>query len=114
MKKLFLAVLCVLVCVALVVPVSAAGKITVNQSQNQGVIQSQSSIGGLSSSTQAYATGAKAEYVITKSPTFLSPSSGVATASTSTKTVGNQVKFGNGIQTQKMLGVTTNNGGLHW
>jgi hypothetical protein len=112
MKKFVVAMLCVCL-VALAIP-AMAGSLTVLQSQTQGVIQGQASVGGLSASTQAYATGANQGYVITKSPTFLSPSSGVAAASTGNTTGGGQIKFGNGFQAQGMIGGTTNNGALIW
>ena len=56
MKKLFLAILCACVCVALVVPAFAGGpkhgSISVNQSQSQVVLQGQASAGGFGVSTQ--------------------------------------------------------------
>jgi hypothetical protein len=109
MRKSFIAMLCVCLCVAFVIP-AFAGKITVNQNQTQGVIQGQVSAGGVGASTQGYATGASQGYVIAKTGN----PSGVAAAGTASNTAGNQVKFGNGFQAQGMIGGATNNGGLHW
>jgi hypothetical protein len=106
MKVVFLVVLCV----ALFAIPASAGKITVNQNQSQGVIQGQASVGGFSAANQGYATGATQGYVISKSGN----PSGVAAASTASTTHGNQVKFGNGLQVEGMIGGATNNGGLHW
>ena len=65
MKKLFLSVMVAMICAVLVIP-AMAGKIVVKQSQSQGVVQGQASLGGPSVSTQAYATGANQGYVIQK------------------------------------------------
>jgi hypothetical protein len=110
MKRMFVVAMCLMVCVAMAMPAFAAGKITVNQTQTQGVIQGQASVGGLSASTQGYATGANQSYVIAKTGN----PAGVATANTASNTAGGQVKLGNGIQVQGMIGGATNNGGLHW
>jgi len=104
--------------VALVVPAFArangqgnnGGKIVVNQSQSQGVLQTQASMGGFGVSTQGYATGARQGYVIQKSGN----PSGVAGATTGSATYGNQLKLGNGFQSQGMIGGATNGGGLYW
>ena len=119
MRKLFLAILCVFACVALVAPAFAGqgngqgnngGKIVVNQSQSQGVLQTQGSVGGFGLSTQGYVTGANQAYVIQKSGN----PSGIAGAATGSATAGNQFKLGNGFQTQGMIGGATNSGGLYW
>jgi hypothetical protein len=113
MKKFVVAMLCVCL-VALAIP-AMAGSLTVLQSQTQGVIQGQASVGGFSASTQGYVTAANQAYQINKlAVPILSPSTGAAAASTGSATGANQVKFGNGFQAQGMLGGTTNNGALIW
>jgi hypothetical protein len=113
MRKLFLVMVSVALSLVLIIP-AFAGKLEVVQNQAQSVAQGQMSMGGLSVSTQSYATAANQAYGIAKMPTFMSPSTGVATANTGNITGGRQLKYGSGIQTQGMTGMTVNNGGLYW
>ena len=113
MKSMFVVIMVVMACLALAVP-AISGEIKVNQSQSYGVTQNQASFGGFSTSAQGYSAVANQGYVITKSPAFLSPASGIAVGSTSTTASGGQAKFGSGFQSQGMLGGATNSGSIHY